>query len=48
MEDMRNTYKLLVERPEWNLGELGSTWEDDIKMDLKKILWEDVDLTNVA
>jgi hypothetical protein len=35
---LRNAYKVL----HWNLGRLRRTWEDNIKMDLEGIRFEDV------
>jgi hypothetical protein len=38
MGEMRNTYKILVGNPEGErpLGKSRSTWQDNIKMDLRK------------
>jgi hypothetical protein len=47
--DMRNVYTNLVRKPEGNVplkrARLG--WEDNIKMDLKELWYEDVDWTNL-
>ena len=39
MEHFRNTYRVLVEKPESKrpLGRLRRRWEDDIKMDFKEV-----------
>jgi hypothetical protein len=44
MIEMRNGYKILVEKPEGKrtLGRPGCRWEDNIKIDLKEIGCEDV------
>jgi cell wall assembly regulator SMI1 len=45
MGEMRNKYKILDGEPEGKrpLGRPGRRWEDNIKMDLKKIGLESVD-----
>jgi len=42
---MRNVYNILVGKPEGKRprGRLRYRWEDNIKMDLREIGWEDVD-----
>jgi hypothetical protein len=41
---MINAYKIVVGNPEWKrpLGKSRLRWEDNIKMNLKEILWEGV------
>jgi hypothetical protein len=45
MEEMRNAHKILVGKPEGNIPLIRPShrWEDNIKMGLRKIGWEDVD-----
>jgi hypothetical protein len=45
MAEIRNTYKILVEKPEEKRphGRARRKWDDNIKMDLYNIGWEDVD-----
>jgi hypothetical protein len=45
MGEMRNAYKVLVGIPERNrgLGRLRHMWEDNIKTDLREILFVEVD-----
>jgi hypothetical protein len=47
MREMRRSYKFLVGKPERKrpLEILRRRWEDNIKMDLKEIEWEDMDWT---
>jgi hypothetical protein len=42
MGEMRNAYKILVGTPEGKrpLGKSRHKWEDDIRLDLRKIWWE--------
>jgi hypothetical protein len=40
---IRNTYKILVEKPEDLEKEARRRWEDNIKMDFREIRLEDVD-----
>jgi hypothetical protein len=42
MGEMRNSYKILVGKPEWKrpLGSPRRRWEDNIRMDLKETEWE--------
>jgi hypothetical protein len=44
---MINAYSVLVVRT-GPLGTLRCSWEDNIRMDLKKLGWEGVDWINVA
>jgi hypothetical protein len=50
IRDMRNVYNILIGKPEGKrpLGRSRHRWEDNIKMDLKEILWEVVDWINLA
>jgi hypothetical protein len=45
MVQVRNAYKILVGKPERKrpLGRPTCSWEDNIRMDLREIGWEDVD-----
>jgi hypothetical protein len=45
MEEMRNAYKILVEKPEGKrpLGRSRSRWEDNIRMNVRETGWEGVD-----
>jgi hypothetical protein len=45
MLEMRSAYKILVRKPEGKrpLGGSRHTWEDNIRIDLRKIEWEVVD-----
>jgi hypothetical protein len=42
MREMRNTYKILVGKPEGKrpLGRPRRRWEDNIRMDLREIRWK--------
>jgi hypothetical protein len=42
---MRNAYKILVEKPEGKepFVRPRRRWEDNIRMDLREIVWEGVD-----
>jgi hypothetical protein len=44
MEEMRNVLKMLVGKPEWkrHFRRTSHGWEDNIKMGLSEIGWEDV------
>jgi len=44
MGDMRNAYRILVGTPEGKraLGRRGCRWENNIRMNLRVIGWEDV------
>jgi hypothetical protein len=50
MEEMRNTYEILVGKPEVKrpLGRPRRIWEDNIKMYLKEIYFESVDWIHPA
>jgi hypothetical protein len=50
MTEMRNAHKILVGNPEGKrpLGRPESRWEDNIKIHLREIGWEGVDLINLA
>jgi hypothetical protein len=45
MGEKRKSYKVLVWKPDWKrpLGRPRLIWEDNIRMDLREIGWEDVD-----
>jgi hypothetical protein len=47
---MRNAYNILVGKPEGKrpLGRPQHRWEDNIRMDLRKIVWEGVDWMDMA
>jgi hypothetical protein len=45
--DMRNMCKMLFGKPEWRKIH-GYRWEDNIKMDLREMVWENVDWIHVA
>jgi hypothetical protein len=50
MGNKRNSYKVLVGKPEGKrpLGRPRRRWEDNIKIDLKEIVWGDMDWINLA
>jgi hypothetical protein len=50
MGEVRGAYKILVGRPEGRrpLGSLRRRWEDNIKMDLRKVGFGDVDWIRLA
>jgi hypothetical protein len=50
MREMRNEHKILVGKPEGKRirGRSRRRWEDNIKMDLRKIGWEGVDWIHLA
>jgi hypothetical protein len=50
MGEGRGAYRILVGRPEGRrpLGRPRRRWEDDIKMDLQEVGWEDVDWIDMA
>jgi hypothetical protein len=50
MGEKRKAYKLLVGKPERRtpLGRPRHTWEDNIKMDLREIGWDGVDMIGLA
>jgi hypothetical protein len=45
MGEMRNAYKILVRKPEGKrpLRRPRDRWEDNIRMDVREVGWEDVD-----
>jgi hypothetical protein len=45
MGEMRNTYRILVGKPEENkpLGRPSRRWEDNIRIDIREVGWEIVD-----
>ncbi|PNF21716.1 hypothetical protein B7P43_G10362, partial [Cryptotermes secundus] len=50
MGETRNAYRILVGKPEGKrpLGRPRSRWEDNIKMDLREIEWDGVDVIDLA
>jgi hypothetical protein len=50
MGETRNAYNILVGKPEGkeSRGRHRHRWEDNIRMDLREICWEDVDWTCLA
>jgi hypothetical protein len=50
MEEMRNSYKILVRKPEGErpIKRYRCRWEDNIRMDLREIRWEGVDWIHLA
>jgi hypothetical protein len=50
MEEKRNAYNLLVEKPDGKrpLGTPRRRWVDNIRMDLGKVGWGDVDWIGLA
>jgi hypothetical protein len=50
MGEVRGAYNILVGRPEWRrpIGRPRRRWEDNIKMDLRKIGFGDVDWIHLA
>jgi hypothetical protein len=50
MGEKRNAYRILVENPEGKrpLGRPRHRWSNNIKMDLRKIEWDGVDLIDMA
>jgi hypothetical protein len=50
VEEMRNAYKMLVQRPEGKtpLGRPRCRWEENIRMDRREIGWEGVDWIHLA
>jgi hypothetical protein len=50
MEKKRHAYMILVGKPEGNrpFGRPRLRWEDNIKMDLRKIGWGGMDRTDLA
>jgi hypothetical protein len=50
MEDKRNSYRIMVGKPEGKrpLGRPRRRWVDNIKMDLREIGWDGVDWVDLA
>jgi hypothetical protein len=50
MGEKRNAYRILVGKPEGKrlLGRPRRSWMDDIKMDLRRIIWGDIDWINLV
>jgi hypothetical protein len=50
ISEMRNTYKILVRKPEGmrTIRRPRHRWDDNIRMDLRKIRWEGVDWIRLA
>jgi hypothetical protein len=50
MGEKRNSYRILVGEPEGKrpLGRLRRRWVDNMKMDLRRIRWDDVDWIDLA
>jgi hypothetical protein len=50
MGDRRSAYRALVGKPEGRrpLGRPRHRWEDNIKMDLRKVVWWGMDWMNLA
>ena len=50
MWDRRDTCKVLMGKPEGKIpsGRTGRRWEDNIKMDLQKVRWGDMDWIDLA
>jgi len=50
MGEMRNAYKIFVEKleKEGPFGRRRDRWEDNVRMDLRQIGWEDVDCIHLA
>jgi hypothetical protein len=50
MREMRNAHNILVGKPERKrpLGRPRHKWEDNIRIDLREIGWEDVDWMHQA
>jgi hypothetical protein len=50
MGDMKNAYNILVGKPEGKipLGRPRRRWEDNIIMDLRKMVWEGADCMHLA
>jgi hypothetical protein len=46
---VKNTYRFLIGKPDkGQLGRRRHRWEDNIRMDVREIGWEDVDWMHVA
>jgi hypothetical protein len=50
MWEKRNAYRILVGKPEGKrpLGRPRRTWVDNIKMDLREIRWDGMDMIDLA
>jgi hypothetical protein len=50
MKEKRNAYRVLLRKPEGNrpLGRPWHRWEDNIKVDLKVIVWEGMEWINLT
>jgi len=50
MEEMRNALKIVVGKSDWKkqLGRPRRSWGDNIKMDLREVIWEIVDRIHLA
>jgi hypothetical protein len=50
MGEVRNAFSILVRKLEWKrpLGRPDRRWENNIRMDLKEIGWEDVAWMHIA
>jgi hypothetical protein len=50
MVEVRNTYSILIGKPgeKRPRGKPGCRWEDNIRMDLREIIWEVVDWKHVT
>jgi len=50
MLEMRNAYNILVGKPEGKspFWRTRRRWEDNIRMDVREILWEDVNWMNLT
>ena len=50
MVERRDSYSVLVGKPEGRrpLGRPGRRWEDNIKMDIREMVWEGMDWIDVA
>jgi hypothetical protein len=50
MGEKRNAYRILVGKPEGRrpLGRPKRRWVDNIKMDLREVVWDGMDWTDLA
>jgi hypothetical protein len=50
MREKRNSYKILVGKPEGkrSLGRPRRRWVDNIKIDLREIIWDGMDFIDLA